>query len=99
MCESSAPRTGTTFTRSSVRLGGFLVLSLGFLPATTAGQTTSNQSDRFAEARAFILETIAEVGEFDDKSGVGIAFQIDVEDALGVRHQIAELTHVVEEEL
>ena len=46
-----------------------------------------------------ILETIAEVGEFDDKSGVGIAFQIDVEDALGVGHQIAELTHVVEEEL
>ena len=46
-----------------------------------------------------ILESIAQVGEFDDKSGAGIAFQIDVEDALGVRHQIAELTHVVEEEL
>ena len=46
-----------------------------------------------------ILETIAKVGEFDDKSGTGIAFQIDVEDALGVRHQIEELTHVVEEEL
>ncbi|MCP3866995.1 MAG: P-II family nitrogen regulator [Gammaproteobacteria bacterium] len=46
-----------------------------------------------------ILETIADVGEFDEKPGTGIAFQIDVEDALGVRHQIAELTSVVEDEL
>lgn len=46
-----------------------------------------------------ILETIADVGEFDDKPGSGIAFQIDVEDAVGVSHQIRELTSVVEEEL
>lgn len=46
-----------------------------------------------------ILETIAEVGEFDDKPGTGIAFQIDVEDAVGVSHQIEALTQVVEEEL
>lgn len=46
-----------------------------------------------------ILETISEVGEFDDKPGTGIALQIDLEDAVGVSHQIQELTHVVEEEL
>ena len=46
-----------------------------------------------------ILETINEVGEFDDTSGSGIAFQIDVEDAVGVSHQIRKLTSVVEEEL
>ena len=46
-----------------------------------------------------ILETVGEAGQFDTSPGTGIAFQIDVEDALGVRHQIAELTHVVEEEL
>ena len=46
-----------------------------------------------------ILETIAEVGEFDKKPGTGIAFQIDVEDAVGVSHQIEELASVVEEEL
>ncbi|MEJ1298348.1 MAG: P-II family nitrogen regulator [Candidatus Sedimenticola sp. (ex Thyasira tokunagai)] len=46
-----------------------------------------------------ILETIARVGEFDEKPGTGIAFQIDVEDAVGVSHQIEELTSVVEEEL
>jgi len=46
-----------------------------------------------------ILETIAVAGRFDEKSGTGIAFQIDVEDAVGVNHQIRELSHVVEEEI
>jgi len=46
-----------------------------------------------------ILETIYEVGEFDEKPGTGIAFQIDVEDAVGVSHQIKQLTSVVEDEL
>ena len=46
-----------------------------------------------------ILETIADVGEFDTKSGTGIAFKIDVEDAVGVAHQIELLNDVVGEEL
>jgi nitrogen regulatory protein PII len=46
-----------------------------------------------------ILERIAEVGEFDEKPGTGIAFQIDVEDAVGVVHQVEKLSSVVEEEL
>jgi nitrogen regulatory protein PII len=46
-----------------------------------------------------ILETISRVGEFDNKPGTGIAFQIDVEDAVGVGHQIRELSGVVEEKL
>ncbi len=46
-----------------------------------------------------ILETIARVGEFDEKPGAGIAFQIDVEDAVGVSHQIRALSSVVEEEI
>ena len=46
-----------------------------------------------------ILEKISEVGEFDSKPGTGIAFQIDVEDAVGVSHQIKELREVVEENL
>jgi nitrogen regulatory protein PII len=46
-----------------------------------------------------ILETISEVGEFDRKPGAGIAFQIDVEDAVGVTHQIKQLTEVVEEKI
>ena len=46
-----------------------------------------------------ILEHIAEVGEFDEKPGTGIAIQIDVEDAVGVFRQAEELAEVVEEEL
>jgi nitrogen regulatory protein PII len=46
-----------------------------------------------------ILEKISEAGEFDNQSGNGIAFQIDIEDAVGVSHQIASLSPVVEEEL
>jgi nitrogen regulatory protein PII len=46
-----------------------------------------------------ILEKIAEVGQFDDKPGTGIAFQLDVEDAVGVIHQVETLSHVVEEEI
>ncbi|NOX08130.1 MAG: P-II family nitrogen regulator [Gammaproteobacteria bacterium] len=46
-----------------------------------------------------ILETISEIGEFESKPGTGIAFQIDVEDAVGVSHQINSLTEKVEEQL
>jgi nitrogen regulatory protein PII len=46
-----------------------------------------------------ILEQIAKVGEFDEKPGTGIAFQIDVEDAVGVVHQVEQLTQAVEEEI
>ena len=44
-----------------------------------------------------VLETIAAVGKFDETSGTGIAFQINVEDAIGVRHQIQALEGAVEE--
>ena len=46
-----------------------------------------------------ILESIAAVGEFDIKPGTGIAFQVDVEDAVGIVHQMTKLRDVVEEEL
>jgi len=46
-----------------------------------------------------ILETIAEVGDFESEPGSGIAFQLDVEDAVGVSQQVAKLHQVVEEEL
>ena len=46
-----------------------------------------------------ILEKIASVGEFDEKPGTGIAFQVDVEDAVGVAQQVASLTDVVEENI
>ena len=46
-----------------------------------------------------ILEKIASAGEFDSKPGTGIAFKIDVDDAIGVMHQVNELTHELEDEI
>ncbi len=46
-----------------------------------------------------ILEHIGEVGQFDAKPGTGIAVLIDVEDAVGVMHQSAELGEIVEEQI
>ena len=46
-----------------------------------------------------ILETVGDAGEFDTSPGTGIAFQVDVEDAIGVRHQISALTETVEDRI
>ena len=46
-----------------------------------------------------VLEKIAEVGQFDETPGTGIAFQVDVEDAIGVRHQISALVETVEDRI
>ena len=46
-----------------------------------------------------ILERISQVAQFEEKPGTGIAIQIDVEDAIGVSHQIEQLTTIVKEKL
>lgn len=46
-----------------------------------------------------IIETIAAVGCFDSEPGSGIAFQLDVEDVVGVTQQVIELRDIVEDEL
>ncbi len=46
-----------------------------------------------------ILETICDAASFDTSPGTGIALQLDVEDAVGVSHQIQQLTEIVEEKL
>jgi hypothetical protein len=46
-----------------------------------------------------ILETIEQTGAFEDNPGSGIAFSIDVEDAVGVSHQVLQLSERVEEEI
>ena len=46
-----------------------------------------------------ILEEIGRVGQFDDQPGTGIAFQVDIEDAVGVQHQIKQLEGVLEKKL
>jgi hypothetical protein len=46
-----------------------------------------------------ILETVGEAGRFDRKPGAGIAFQVDVEDAVGVVAQMHMLAERMEGEL
>ncbi|MCL1048410.1 P-II family nitrogen regulator [Shewanella abyssi] len=46
-----------------------------------------------------ILETVNKVGGFDSDSGKGIAIQIDVEDAVGVAHQVQQLSHDIEDQI
>ena len=46
-----------------------------------------------------ILEKIADVGDFDKHTGSGIAFQLNVEDAVGVSHQVERLSKAVEDEI
>jgi nitrogen regulatory protein PII len=46
-----------------------------------------------------ILEEIAKVAEFDKQPGSGIAFKIDVEDAIGLTTQVKKLTEELEDTL
>ena len=46
-----------------------------------------------------ILEHLRDVGEFDTKPGTGVAFQLDVEDAVGVVRQAEKLAVAVEKEI
>lgn len=45
-----------------------------------------------------VLESIAEEASFESEPGSGIAFQIDVEDAVGVSRQVEKLVDKLEEE-
>jgi len=46
-----------------------------------------------------ILETIEAVGEFEANPGSGIAFSIEVDDAVGVSQQVNKLSALVEDEI
>ncbi|MDH3741903.1 MAG: P-II family nitrogen regulator [Hyphomicrobiales bacterium] len=45
-----------------------------------------------------ILEAIATACQFDTKPGTGVAFQIDIEDAIGLHGQIATIKQEISEE-
>ncbi|NQV98271.1 MAG: P-II family nitrogen regulator [Rhodospirillales bacterium] len=46
-----------------------------------------------------ILETIARVGRFDEEPGTGVAIQIEIEDAVGLKSQQNALINEIEESL
>lgn len=46
-----------------------------------------------------ILEAIADAGNFEAEPGTGITVQLDVEDAVGVMHQMETITPVIEDQI
>jgi nitrogen regulatory protein PII len=46
-----------------------------------------------------ILEMVAAAGRFDEEPGSGIALQIAIEDAVGLKTQLPTLQHEIEDEL
>lgn len=71
-------------------------------PSTFLGLTLEIQRDVLLllveQHRArHILESIGAAGEFDETPGTGIAFQVDVEDAVGVAHQIKDIAPSLQE--
>jgi len=46
-----------------------------------------------------ILEAIAVAGEFDLKPGTGIAFQVNIEDAVGLTSQPETISHEIEDQI
>ncbi len=46
-----------------------------------------------------ILETVNDAGKFDAEPGTGVAFQIDIEDAVGLESQISTIEREIEDQL
>lgn len=46
-----------------------------------------------------ILEAIAAAGRFEEEPGAGVAFQIDIEDAVGLKHQIENIQREIEDQI
>ncbi len=46
-----------------------------------------------------ILETIAKTADFEGKSGAGIAFQLGIEDAIGLSSQMETLSQEIEDQI
>lgn len=46
-----------------------------------------------------ILELMAEIGEFETKPGSGVAFMIDIEDAVGLGSQIGTIQSEIRDEI
>ena len=73
-------------------------------PRTFLGLDLAGQRDMVlllveAHLTRHILETISQVGNFDEKPGAGIAFQIDIEDAVGLASQIRTISSEIEDQL
>lgn len=73
-------------------------------PKTFLGLTLEGQSDVVLflveqHLSRLILETIAREGRFDEEPGSGIAFQLDIEDAVGLGSQLKTIETEIEGQL
>lgn len=77
----------------------------GLVPETTfLGLNLSGQRDLilFLVAEQLsrdILERIAIVGRFNEEHGAGIAFQVEIEDAVGLKSQLQVLSNEIEDQI
>lgn len=73
-------------------------------PTTFLGLTLEGQRDVLwllveEHLSRQILESIAEAGQFDEQPGTGVAFQIDIEDVIGLRAQMKVIEEEIEDEI
>jgi len=66
---------------------------------TFLGLDLSSQRDVAAQKARDILETIAKAGQFESEPGAGIAFQIGIEDTVGLNTQLDTILHEIEDEI
>ena len=73
-------------------------------PKTFLGLTLEGQRDIIlmlveGHMSRQILEVIGELGRFDEEPGAGVAFQVDIEDAIGLASQIEIIEKEIEDEI
>jgi nitrogen regulatory protein PII len=73
-------------------------------PSTFMGLTLEGQRDVVlllveGHLSRSVLESIASDARFDEDPGSGIAFQVDIEDAVGLGGQMATIQHEIEDEI
>jgi nitrogen regulatory protein PII len=73
-------------------------------PKTFFGLTLAGQRDMVLfiveeHLSRKILEAVARDARFDEDPGAGIAFQIDIEDAVGLTGQIEEIQREIEDQI
>ena len=88
--------TGCTVITSA--RGEGLIPERTFLGLTVAGQRDIILFLVEEHRSRQILEAIGNACGFDTKPGTGVAFQVDIEDAIGLRGQIESIEQAIQEE-
>jgi nitrogen regulatory protein PII len=93
----NAGATGSTVITSA--RGEGLVPEKSFLGLDLSGQRDLILFLVAEQLARDILEEIAVVGRFNEEHGAGIAFQVGIEDAVGLKTQLPTLSHEIEDQI